>query len=206
MEEFARADGIVRDVYAGKKSWSALFKKHSFFTKDHKYYLSVVAASRSKTADVTFSGLVQSKVRLLVLGIDEGQTGIELARPYTKGIERIHRCKNEDEVTEVTKGSLDHLIAASDVPEDGTSEDHIIYTTTFYIGLRLPLGPSPCVALFHHLLTRRQSAQHLIYRTPPTNSGVRSSSQVCIQRRLCLLKWYILASTYRRRKTTKRQY
>ena len=138
MEEFLHADGIVRDVYAGKKTWASLFDRHSFFTKDHKYYLSVIAASRSKEADLTFSGLVQSKVRLLVQGIDEGQTGIELARPYTDGFERIHRCKNEDQVTEVTKGSLDYMIPASDVPPEPTADEHIIYTTTFYIGLRLP--------------------------------------------------------------------
>lgn len=140
MEEFERADGIVRDVYAGKKSWAALFQRHSFFTKDHKYYLSIIAASRSKAADLTFSGLVQSKVRLLVQGIDEGQTGIDLARPYTEGFERIHRCKNEDQVTEVTKGNLDYMIPASEAPDPDTTEDHIITTTTFYIGLRLPQG------------------------------------------------------------------
>jgi len=143
MEEFLRADSIVRDVYTGHKSWSALFDRHSFFTKDHKYYLSVVAASRTKEENSTFSGLVQSKVRLLVAGIDEGQTGIEVARPYIEGFERYHRCKNEDQVAEVTKGSLDFMITASEMPEPGTTEDFIIYTTTFYIGLVLPAGMFP---------------------------------------------------------------
>ncbi|KAH8728218.1 Poly(A) polymerase central domain-containing protein [Phaeosphaeriaceae sp. PMI808] len=138
MEEFVRADGIVRDVFAGHKSWNTLFDRHSFFTKDHKYYLSVIAASRTKEADLTFHGLVQSKVRILVQGIDDGQTGIDVARPFTEGIERVHKCKNEDQVDAVTKGSLDYIIPASEVPAAGTTEDHIIYTTTFYIGLRLP--------------------------------------------------------------------
>lgn len=140
MEEFQRADGIVRDVYSGVTTWDALFRRHSFFTKDHKYYLSVIAASRTKEADATFHGLVQSRVRILVQGIDDGLTGIEVARPYTAGIERVHRCKDEDQVEAVTKGSLNHVIPASDVPEPGTTEDHIIYTMTFYIGLRLPAG------------------------------------------------------------------
>ncbi|KAH7407037.1 Poly(A) polymerase central domain-containing protein [Phaeosphaeria sp. MPI-PUGE-AT-0046c] len=138
MEEFQRADGIVRDVYSGVTTWDALFKRHSFFTKDHKYYLSVIAASRTKEADMTFHGLVQSRVRILVQGIDDGLTGIEVARPYTSGIERVHRCKDEDQVEAVTKGSLNYMIPASEVPEPGTTEDHIIYTMTFYIGLRLP--------------------------------------------------------------------
>lgn len=140
MEEFLRGDGIVRDIHNGLKSWDALFTRHSFFTKDHKYYLSVIAASRTKEADTTFHGLVQSKVRILVQGIDDGQTGIDIARPYTEGIERVHRCKNEDQVEAVTKGSLDYIIPESDIPDSGTTEDHIIYTMTFYIGLRLPAG------------------------------------------------------------------
>jgi poly(A) polymerase len=136
MNEFVRADQIVRDVYAGQKSWERLFDRTEFFTKDHKYYLSVVAASRSKADDLTFHGLVQSKVRILVAGIDDGNTGISIARPYTEGFERVHRCKNEDQVFEVTKGSLDYMISPSDVPEPSTTEDHIIYTTTFYIGIQ----------------------------------------------------------------------
>lgn len=138
MEEFQRADGIVRDVYNGVTTWDTLFKRHSFFTKDHKYYLSVIAASRTKEADTTFHGLVQSRVRLLVQGIDDGLVGIEVARPYTIGIERIHQCKDEDQVEAVTKGSLDYMIPVA--PVAGTTEDHIIYTMTFYIGLRLPAG------------------------------------------------------------------
>ncbi|KAH3943776.1 poly-A polymerase [Parastagonospora nodorum] len=138
MEEFQRADKIVRDVFNGQGTWEALFNNHSFFTQDHKYYLSVIAASRTKEADLTFHGLVQSKVRLLVAGIDDGQTGIDMARPFPEGFERVHRCKNEDEVEAVTKGSLDYMIPVSQVPSAGTTEDHIIYTMTFYIGLRLP--------------------------------------------------------------------
>jgi poly(A) polymerase len=140
MEEFVRADKIVRDVHNGQGTWEALFNRHSFFTHDHKYYLSVIAASRTKEADVTFHGLVQSKVRILVSGIDDGQTGIDIARPFPEGFERVHRCKDEDQVEAVTKGSLDYMISASDIPAAGTTEDHIIYTMTFYIGLRLPKG------------------------------------------------------------------
>ena len=143
MEEFQRADRIVRDVYAGRKSWATLFDRHSFFTQDHKYYLSVVAASRSKEDNSTFSGLVQSKVRILVTGIDEGQTGIDVARPYNDSFERYHRCRTEEQVEEVKKGSLDYMISSSEAPEALTPEETIMYTTTFYIGLTLPLGMTP---------------------------------------------------------------
>ncbi|KAL5116117.1 polynucleotide adenylyltransferase [Pleosporales sp. CAS-2024a] len=143
MEEFRRADQIVGDIFSGQRTWDALFTNHTFFTQDHKYYLSVIAAGRTKEAYATFHGLVQSKVRLLVVGIDDSQTGIDVARPYPEGIERVHRCKNEDQVEAVTKGSLDYLIPQSELPTTNADGDHIIYTMTFYIGLRLPKGKYP---------------------------------------------------------------
>jgi len=85
---------------------------------------------------------VQSKVRILVTGIDEGQTGIDVARPYNDSFERYHRCRTEEQVEEVKKGSLDYMISSSEAPEALTPEETIMYTTTFYIGLTLPLERS----------------------------------------------------------------
>lgn len=140
MEEFLRADKIAQEVFNGKESWSTLFQRHSFFTKDHKYYLSVVAMARDKDANDTFGGLVKSKVRLLQQGIDDGQTGIDLARPYIEGFERLHRCRTEQQVEETAKGGLEHMIPESEIPTARAAGDQVIYTTTFYIGLRLPQG------------------------------------------------------------------
>jgi poly(A) polymerase len=141
QDEFRRADKIMQHIFAGTKDWNALFERHSFFTHDHKYYLSVVAASRTKEANSTFSGLVQSKIRHIVRGIDDGQTGIETARPYTNYFERYHRC-NDEQFAEVAQGSLDYMIPASELPADGSAPaddgTKIVYTTTFYIGLTLP--------------------------------------------------------------------
>lgn len=140
--ELGRASQIMDHVLSGQKTWDALFERHTFFTKDHKYYLSVVATSRTKELNATFSGLVGSKVRLIAKGIDDGQTGIDTARPYVKSFTRLHRCKNEEEIFDVSQGSLDYMIPASEIPEDGVvqadGEVKILYTTTFYIGLTLP--------------------------------------------------------------------
>ncbi|KAF2749397.1 Poly(A) polymerase [Sporormia fimetaria CBS 119925] len=143
LEEFQRADNLVNQIHAGRKSWMDLFDGHTFFTKDHKYYLSVVAASRNKEAHGTFSGLVQSKVRLLVKGIEDGDAGVDRARAFTKGFERVHRCRNEDEIDRVVQGNLEYQV--KDQLENGASNGdggdyHTIYTTTFYIGLTLPEG------------------------------------------------------------------
>ncbi|CAA9960903.1 hypothetical protein P3342_006457 [Pyrenophora teres f. teres] len=142
-EEFGRADKILQDIFANKKDWKALFERHTFFTKDHKYYLSVVAASRTKEANSTFSGLVQSKIRHIIKGIDDGNTGIATARPYIEYFERAHRI-TDDQFKEVAQGSLDYHIPKSEMDAEGALEANgdttVVYTTTFYIGLTLPTG------------------------------------------------------------------
>jgi poly(A) polymerase len=139
LEEFKRADAIVNQIHAGKKTWADLFERHTFFTKDHKYYLSVVAASRTKEAHDMFAGLVQSKVRLLVKGIEDGDAGVDIARPYVKAVDRVHGCQNEDEVDRVIQGNTDYQIKAED-GADTSKYQHVIYTSTFYVGLTLPEG------------------------------------------------------------------
>ncbi|KAH6644688.1 Poly(A) polymeras-like protein [Boeremia exigua] len=142
-EEFERADQLINSgsgVLEGKKQWKDLFNKHTFFTKDHKYYLSVVAASRTEKAHSTFSGLVQSKFRLLCKNIEDGQCGIDIARPWMKGISRVHRYENEEEADKIIQGNTDHQIPASEVPTVASGEEPpsgIMYTTTFYVGLKL---------------------------------------------------------------------
>ncbi|KAF1927149.1 Poly(A) polymerase [Didymella exigua CBS 183.55] len=142
-EEFERADQLINSesgILEGKKQWRDLFTKHTFFTKDHKYYLSVIAASRTEKAHSTFSGLVQSKFRLLCKNIEDGQCGIDIARPWMKGISRVHRYNNEEEADKIIQGHTDFQIKASEVPEIAPGEDSpagIMYTTTFYVGLKL---------------------------------------------------------------------
>ncbi|KAF2200177.1 Poly(A) polymeras-like protein [Delitschia confertaspora ATCC 74209] len=145
MQEFKRADQIVKSILAGQKTWEDLFAKHTFFTKDHKYYLSVIAASRTKESHSTWSGWVTSRVRLLAKGIDESDAGVECARPFVKSFERTHRCKTEDDIERVVQGNMTFQVKDKEatVPnEDGDSSDgdHIIYTTTFYIGITLHEG------------------------------------------------------------------
>jgi poly(A) polymerase len=154
-DEFDRADVLINGqngILEGKKQWKDLFEKHTFFTKDHKYYLSVVAASRTEKAHGTFSGLVQSKFRLLCKNIEDGQCGIEIARPWMKGIDRFHRYENEEQADKIIQGNLDCQIPKSDVPETShgdESPEGIMYTTTFYVGLKLK--PGTCKLLVHEI-------------------------------------------------------
>ena len=172
-KELEKAGDLVDKIFTGQLQWKDLFARHTFFTQGYKYYLSIIAASRTKEAQLIWSGLVESKVRHLVTGL-ENEASIELAHPYTKGFERVHHCKNEHEIEGVISGELQyqakdvktetsdlkkdpkHSAAAQGEADniampDGSSEvhingeeKHIIYTTTYYIGIELAQGMLLC--------------------------------------------------------------
>jgi len=166
LREMERANDITAKIAAGQLPWRALFEKHTYFTQGYKYYLSIVAASRTKEAQQIWSGFVHSKVRRLVSGIEMSGANVELAHPFIKGFERAHRCKNEEEVdmvlqgtlqfqatgtetTDSTKDAKQHAAAeeggekvemptgAAETTAEGVST---IYTTTFYVGIELQAG------------------------------------------------------------------
>lgn len=120
--ELQRGLELSEKIMSGKRPWSDLFIKHTFFTAGYKYYICVVAASKSKEAHKVWSGYVESKVRMLVQRI-ETHASIALAHPFTKGYERKHRCTSDEEVAMVQEGSLDFLVTDSeeaDVSDAGT--------------------------------------------------------------------------------------
>lgn len=173
--ELHRAAEIVEKIVLGEKStdddgqikfgkkseWKELFVKHSFFTAGYKYYLYVQSASTTKEAQQLWSGFVESKVRILVGKLTDGQSSIAIAHPFNKGFNRAHRCRNEKEIEAVKSGSMAHyakdlgtettghglaLGASKDGGADGetNSKDEedvtMVYTTTNYIGLELYEG------------------------------------------------------------------
>ena len=172
-KELERGGDIVDKIFTGQVGWKDLFEKHTFFTEGYKYYLSIVAASRTKEAQLIWSGLVESKVRHLVIALEQ-DCAIEIAHPFNKGFERVHRCKNETEIeatiagdlshqvtdikTETTdtvndpkhiaaaNGEADNIAVTNGVPKDAANGDHetMIYTTTYYVGIQLEKGKRFC--------------------------------------------------------------
>lgn len=164
-----RAADVVNKILSNQLQWKDLFSKHTFFTNAYKYYLSVVAASRSKDAQLTWSGLVESKVRLLVASLEHVES-IELAHPFIKGFDRVHRCRTEEEVEMIANGNVqfqtkDVLTESTDLSndqkKDGASQvvvngdlsekddsiakteidtQHVVYTTTYYVGIEIVQG------------------------------------------------------------------
>ena len=111
-KELKRGGQIVDQILSGREQWKALFTKHTFFTQDYKYYLSVVSASTTADAQKIWSGLVESKVRFLVSELERHKS-IALAHPFNKGANRKHICKNYDEIELVKAGKLDFLVTNS---------------------------------------------------------------------------------------------
>ncbi|RDW71154.1 hypothetical protein BP6252_07717 [Coleophoma cylindrospora] len=152
QRELKRGSEITEQIMTGKAPWKNLFVKHTFFTQGYKYYLSVISASTTKEAQNIWSGLVESKVRLLVIGL-EGHDSIALAHPFNKGFERTHKCHTDEEVEQAKSGNLSFQVnglSAGAEPskseatdgEQKTEEDKttMVYTTTHYIGLELVEG------------------------------------------------------------------
>lgn len=183
LRELRRAADLSNTIIQGDKTWKDLFGKQKFFSEGYKYYLSIVAGSRTKEAQQIWSGLVQAKVRHLVAALDrmkEEDAGfdVNLAHPYNKGFERVHRCKTEEEVDAVLQGSMQYQVtdiktettdenkdikqavaaedaaATQEMPVANGAETNdegimTIYTTTFYVGLELKEGKQSPFDVFY---------------------------------------------------------
>ncbi|QYS99323.1 Poly(A) polymerase [Trichoderma simmonsii] len=153
QRELRRGLEISEQIMVGKRPWSDLFVKHTFFTSGYRYYISVVSASKDKEAHKVWSGYVESKVRMLVQKLEQ-HPSIALAHAFNKGYDRRHRCKNDHEIEQVQEGSLEFMIkdesngqsgGIEPKPEvqDGSAEAVSpveVFTTTHYIGLELEEG------------------------------------------------------------------
>ncbi|CAK1362163.1 unnamed protein product [Cercospora beticola] len=170
LRELNRGHEIMTEVYAGKKQWRDLFVKHEFFTSAYQHYIVVVTASKTKEEQQAWSGLVTSRLRYkLVEGIEDSADKVKLVQPFNKGIERHHKCKDEEEVEKVLGGGLEGLVDKTTTTEetadvkqqaaaegdadvvnglDSTSEEAEkkedskleLWTTTFYLGIELNKG------------------------------------------------------------------
>ena len=109
LKELARGGDLCDKISVGRLQWKDLFEKHSFFTNDYKYYLSVVSCSSNKDSQNAWSGTVESKVRRLVSNLEKDEV-IAIAHPFNKGFERVHRYENEGQADAVMRGSLAYQV------------------------------------------------------------------------------------------------
>ncbi|RPB29257.1 Poly(A) polymerase [Terfezia boudieri ATCC MYA-4762] len=156
MREMKRAAEIMDKIMIGEEEWSVLFKKHEFFTKGYKYYLAIVAASKDAEGQLLWSGMVESKLRLLVMNLEKLDT-IALAHPFNKGFDKVHYCHTDNEAEAIAKGgclgkNLEGVksmpadlgkkdAAGNSPPREGNGESEQgpmkVWTTTHYVGIEV---------------------------------------------------------------------
>ncbi|KAJ4304279.1 polynucleotide adenylyltransferase [Collariella sp. IMI 366227] len=109
QQELEKGVQVTEEIMIGKRPWKDLFTKHTFFTSGFKYYLTVISSSRTKKAQNTWSGFIESRVRVLVNKL-EMHPSIALARPFNKGYDRVHKCNNDAQFEAVvSSGSLAYV-------------------------------------------------------------------------------------------------
>ena len=217
LKEMTRAGDVVNSIFNGKLQWYDLFARHTFFTQGYKYYLSVVAASKRKEAQLIWSGLVESKIRTLVTAL-ETSGSIRIAHPYVKGFDRVHHCHTEEEIEKVKNGDLQFQV--EDIKTETTDEmkdpvrdsvanggsadmkmtngdgevvvrngqtEHVVYTTTYYIGIELiPGGFQQYRPRSGELTLLQKRPKAWIYPMRRENSRIVAHSGINSTRRPCL--------------------
>lgn len=147
LSEFKRGVEIMNQISVAKMTWSNLLERHEFF-HSYKFYLCVVAATQSTYEDhLQYSGMVESKLRLLVQKLEVVE-GVELAHPYVKDFHDGYLCKDGTEAQKVidTYGTIQgeeitNTIAKSDVAnrEELLKDHQEVHLTKLYIGLKIDL-------------------------------------------------------------------
>ena len=122
QRELQRGFEITEKIMTGKRPWSDLFTKHTFFTSGYKYYISVIATSKTQEAHNIWSGYVESKVRMLVQKLEQ-HPSIALAHAFNKGYERRHRCKTSEEILQVQEGSMEFLLSRDTPSHNGANNN-----------------------------------------------------------------------------------
>ncbi|KAG2182934.1 hypothetical protein INT44_005915 [Umbelopsis vinacea] len=153
ISEFKRAAECVDKIFIGAGQWPELFENHTFF-QTYKYYLQVIASSDSAESQLKWSGMVESRLRQLVLKLELVDM-LVLAHPYIKSLDRVHYCSTDQEALDaaygvfnpqttfaLTEGNMDvnHMDLLRENGEsvegsDPQQEPRKVYTTTFFIGL-----------------------------------------------------------------------
>lgn len=63
--EFKEALAVMIEIMSGKASWPKLFEEVNFFTR-YKHFLSLLCVTENQEDHLKFSGLVESKIRILI--------------------------------------------------------------------------------------------------------------------------------------------
>lgn len=148
LKELERGAEITTEMNLGKKTWSDLFARHTFF-HDYKFYLCVVAGTLSTDEEHhKWSGMIESKLRILVQKLEVSE-GISLAHPYVKDFSDSYYLgeMKADEVLgaygtllgELVLDKLERAQTEGLKSENDEESRPIIHLTKLFIGLDVSL-------------------------------------------------------------------
>lgn len=129
QQELEKGARLTDEIMLGRRAWNDLFTKHTFFTTGFKFYLTVVSSSRTREAQNKWSSFIESRVRVLVQKLDL-HPSIDVARPFTKGYDRTHRCRTNAQIEEVQAGCLAYLAEKDCAEEEATTAKPDVKTDT----------------------------------------------------------------------------
>lgn len=117
--------------------WSTLFAKDDFFTR-YRHYLQVIASSDSEERHLTWSGLVESRIRHLVAKL-ERIDNLVLAHPYIKGFSKVIKYKTAAEKDDAAHGIIN--VQAQEAAEGTVDSADVqsMWISVYYIGLCIPV-------------------------------------------------------------------
>ncbi|KAF9925118.1 polynucleotide adenylyltransferase [Linnemannia zychae] len=136
LSEFKEAAELVNRIMSNRVPWSALFTKDDFFTR-YRHYLQVIASSDSEERHLTWSGLVESRIRHLVAKL-ERIDNLVLAHPYIKGTSKVIKYKTAAEKEDAAHGIINAQAQEAAEASTDPSEYQTMYISIYYIGLHIP--------------------------------------------------------------------
>lgn len=145
LSELERGSELMAQISMKNKNWSDLFQRHDFFHR-YKFYLCIVAATQGSSEEhLKWSGMVESKVRILIQKLELTE-GISLAHPYVKDFSDSYLIEDtsKDDILNAygtLKGEklLQSLktVEKNAPQEDSTKQYHL---TKLFVGLDIDLG------------------------------------------------------------------
>lgn len=87
QEEFENGLSITEEIIMGKATWDKLFEPPNFFYK-YKHYIVLMASSSSSEDQLEWTGLVESKIRHLIVTLERNQH-INLAHVNPEGFQPL---------------------------------------------------------------------------------------------------------------------
>lgn len=134
LGEFKMASETLDKIMNGNAPWSSLFANHTFF-QNYRHYLQVIVSSDDPTSQLKWAGLVEAKLRQLVIKL-EAVSCIALVHPFPTGFNYEYDCKSTAEAFLATHG-----ISPTKVEKPPSKPmQKKIYSKIFYIGLYIRLS------------------------------------------------------------------